>query len=50
MSHINLALVSFENREAKIKCSSRAMSDDGLEMINETALRLFEECGFDIHL
>ena len=45
-SSINLALVSFENGEAKIECSSRAMSDEGLEEINKSNLKLFEQYGF----
>ena len=43
---INLALVNFENGLAKIECSSRAMSEDGLEEINEEYLKLFEEHNF----
>jgi dipeptidase D len=43
---INLALVSLENGIAKIECSSRAMSEEGLEEINENYLKLFEEYNF----
>ena len=43
---INLAIVYFKNGEAKIECSSRAMSDEGLEEINQSNLKLFEQYGF----
>ena len=44
---INLAIVNFENGEVNIECSSRAMSDEGLEEINSSSLKLFESYGFD---
>lgn len=43
---VNLAIVNFENGEAKIECSSRGMNDKGLEDINKTTVNLFEEYGF----
>ena len=43
---INLALVSVENGVAKIECSSRAMSEEGLEEINENYFKLFEKYNF----
>jgi len=43
---INLALVSLENGIVKVECSSRAMSEDGLEEINEKYLKLFENHNF----
>jgi len=43
---INLALVSLEEGRVKIECSSRAMSEEGLEEINENYLKLFEEYNF----
>ena len=43
---INLALVSLENGVVKVECSSRAMSEDGLEEINEKYLKLFENHNF----
>ena len=43
---INLAMVTFENGHAKIECSSRAMSDEGLTEINEKFLTLFEKHNF----
>ena len=43
---INLALVHFENGSAKIECSSRAMSEEALEEINENYLALFEKHEF----
>ncbi len=43
---INLAIVNFQNGMAKIESSSRAMSDDGLEEINEKYLKLFEKYNF----
>lgn len=43
---INLAIVNFENGMASIECSSRAMSDEGLEEISEVNLKLFEQYGF----
>ena len=45
-SSINLAIVNFEQGVAKIECSSRAMSDVGLEKINEKNLKLFDKYGF----
>ena len=45
-SSINLAIVNFENGTAKIECSSRAMSDTGLESINEKNLKLFDKYSF----
>ncbi len=44
---INLAIVSFENGLANIECTSRAMSDEGLEEINTKNLKLFEEYHFE---
>ncbi|MBU1668734.1 M20/M25/M40 family metallo-hydrolase [bacterium] len=43
---INLAIVHFENGVAKIECSSRAMSDKGLDEINAKHLKLFEHHHF----
>jgi len=43
---INLALVSLKNGIATIECSSRAMSEKGLEEINEKYLTLFEKYNF----
>jgi dipeptidase D len=43
---INLAIVKLENGEVQIECSSRAMSEEGLEEINEKYLKLFEEHNF----
>ena len=43
---INLAIVNFENGLAKIECSSRGMSDEGLEAINEKNISLFKKYGF----
>ena len=43
---INLAIVSFENGKATIESSSRAMSEEGLEEINEKYLQLFEKYNF----
>jgi len=43
---INLAIVKFENGLAKIECSSRGMSDEGLEAINEKNVNLFKKYGF----
>jgi len=43
---INLAIVNFENGLLQIECSTRAMSDDGLEEINAKYLNLFEEHNF----
>jgi len=43
---INLAIVKFENGLAKIECSSRGMSDEGLEAINDKHLNLFKKHGF----
>lgn len=43
---INLAIVNFEKGTAQIECSSRAMSDAGLERINEKNLKLFDKYGF----
>lgn len=45
-SSINLAIVNFVNGKARIECSSRAMSDTGLESINEKNLKLFDRHGF----
>ncbi len=44
---INLAIVNFSEGVAKIECSSRAMSDKGLEEINEKYQKLFEAYGFN---
>ena len=44
---INLAIVTFENGLATIECSSRAMSEEGLEEINQESLRLFTKYGFE---
>ena len=44
---INLAIVNFENGMAKIECSSRAMSEEGLESINQESLTLFQKYGFE---
>jgi len=49
-SSINLALISFENGEAKIECSSRAMDNKGLIEINKTTEELFKKYGFDCSL
>lgn len=43
---INLAMVSFQAGRAMIECSSRAMSEEGLEEINNKTLMLFEKYGF----
>ena len=43
---INLAIINFENGQAKIECSSRGMSDEGLEAINEKNITLFKKYGF----
>jgi len=43
---INLAIVKFENGLAKIECSSRGMSDEGLEAINNRNINLFKKYGF----
>jgi dipeptidase D len=43
---INLAIINFENGLAKIECSSRGMSDEGLEAINEKYIKLFKKHGF----
>ena len=47
---INLALVSLENGVVKVECSSRAMSEDGLEEINEKYLKLFENHNFSTEI
>ena len=49
-SSINLAMVSFDKGQATIECSSRAMSAEGLEEINERTLSLFEEYAFNATL
>lgn len=43
---INLAIVTFENGLAKIECSSRGMSNEGLESINSKNIDLFKKYGF----
>ena len=43
---VNLAIVKFENGLAKIECSSRGMSDEGLEAINEKYINLLKKHGF----
>ena len=43
---INLAIINFENGLAKIECSSRGMSDEGLEAINNKNINLFKKHGF----
>jgi len=45
-SSINLAMVTFEKGELKIECSSRAMDDNRLEMINNRTEELFNKYGF----
>ena len=47
---INLAIVNFENGHAKIECSSRAMSEEGLEAINEQYLELFQKYNFSTEM
>jgi dipeptidase D len=46
-SSINLAILEFEAGRVTIECSSRAMSDEVLERINNHYLKLFEKYGFD---
>jgi dipeptidase D len=43
---INLALVNFIEGKATIECSSRAMSEEGLEEINQKTIQLFEKYRF----
>ena len=43
---INLAIVKFENSLVTIECSSRGMSDEGLEAINKRNINLFKKYGF----
>ena len=43
---VNLAIINFENGEAKIECSSRGMDTLGLERINTTTITLFSKHGF----
>jgi len=47
-SSINLAMVTFENGELTIECSSRAMDEKGLEDINKTTIELFEKYNFNV--
>jgi dipeptidase D len=47
---INLAMITFYKGEVTIECSSRAMSDEGLEEVNESYLKLFEKYGFSTAL
>ena len=43
---INLAIVSFENGQAQIDCSSRAMNVEGQKSIDARTVELFEKYGF----
>ena len=43
---INLAIINFKEGIAKIECSSRGMSDEGLEAINNEFIKLFKKYGF----
>ncbi len=43
---INLAIVNFENSLVTIECSSRGMSDEGLEAITDRNINLFKKYGF----
>jgi len=43
---INLAMVNFDNGLAKVECSSRGMSEEGLEEINQKTIKLFEKYNF----
>ncbi len=43
---INLAIVSFEQGVVKIECSTRGMSEEGLESINSRNIDLFKKYGF----
>ncbi len=45
-SSINLAMLSFSEGVVRIECSSRSMSDEGLEKINKKYQKLFEAYGF----
>jgi dipeptidase D len=44
---INLALLHLEKGHVEIECSSRGMSDEGLEAINEKNINLFKKHGFE---
>jgi dipeptidase D len=46
-SSVNLAIVNFENGEAKVECSSRGMNAEGLDRVNETTIELFNKYGFE---
>jgi dipeptidase D len=46
-SSINLAIITFENGDASVECSSRAMDEKGLENINRTTLELFKKYKFN---
>jgi len=43
---INLAIVNVNNALARIECSSRGMSEEGLEAINKKYTNLFKKHGF----
>jgi len=43
---VNLAIINFEEGEAKIECSSRGMNALGLDKINKTTTTLFSKYGF----
>lgn len=43
---INLAIVNFEKSLVTIECSSRGMSDEGLEAITDRNINLFKKYGF----
>jgi len=47
---INLAIVSFENGEATIECSSRAMSSEGQEQIDRATIEFFERYAFSVKI
>ena len=45
---INLAIVNFKQGIAKIECSSRAMSEEGQNKIDNYALELFKSYGYKV--
>ena len=45
---INLAIVSFEKGQARVECSSRAMSAEGQSKIDRYAIELLKKYGYEV--